>query len=1056
MWRWLGVLALVVSACSGSDPGIDGVGEDAIVHGTRIHPMPMRSRIIHQPPDNPSFTYYGGPLIGNAKVVEVLWGNGVAHATELGRFYGSIVASEYFDLLSEYGTEQRPIGRGSFVGLVTHPSPPGPVVDDVVVQTELARLLHQKILPENDDDTIYVVHFPPGVTITHSGAASCESFCAYHGSFRRNGDLVPYVVIPDLGGACSLGCGTADQLSNTTWVASHELAQVVTNPAIGFAANEASAPLAWFDPAVGEISDACAGSAQIGGFVVQTQWSRTDARCRFGSSQTSSFTIGVSPTAQTVRAGTSATILVGTTATAPDAPLIALEAAGLPDGVTASFNPPEVMPGKSSVLSFEASADAPGGTADITVRGRAAGDVTESTTVKLTVDSPRPGNDFSFEMSPVTQAVRRGQTVKFTATTAVLVGDAEPIMLTVSGLPSGVSGTFSPMIVGAGGSSELTISAGPGAALGSALLAITATARAKTRMASVSLDVEDVPPANDYTLAIAPASRTFVAGTTTTFTVSTNVTSGQPQNIALTASGLPSGVTYSFEPSMVVAGATSTLTLSAAAGAPGSTTPFTVTGTAPSGTRTTTATVTVEPAPPQNDFSVAIAPASRSLAAGQSTTFTLTTAVTSGNPVSVAFAISGLPTGVTAIFEPSSVLAGESATLRLEAALDASLGTVPLTVTGASTTGNHAAQAEITVTAPPPSDFGLAVAPSSQSVTAGDTVAYVVTTMALSGQPETIALSATSLPSGVSARFTPPSVLAGGTSTLELTADEDAAAGTDSFNVRGMSPSFTRSTSASITVTSLPPPSDFSLAVTPETRELLPGGMVTYSIVTAVTSGSAQTIALEVEGLPAGVTGSFNPTSVLAGGTSTLTLSASPTAPPAVKTFSVSGDAASGTRVDTAEIEVLPAPITNLIVNGDFETGDLTGWDVDVGVAVNVANAHHGGERSARVGSSTLYVHDSGLYQPIDVPSGKTTALTFWVYPRCPEIWGSQQAYVLDEDGFIIRTIFDACDDSGAWEKIAVDLTPYAGRSVYLYLRVRDYGFAMTWMYLDDVQAMSQ
>ena len=107
--------------------------------------------------------------------------------------------------------------------------------------------------------------------------------------------------------------------------------------------------------------------------------------------------------------------------------------------------------------------------------------------------------------------------------------------------------------------------------------------------------------------------------------------------------------------------------------------------------------------------------------------------------------------------------------------------------------------------------------------------------------------------------------------------------------------------------------------------------------------------------------------------------------------------AASGTRLDTAELEVLPPPITNLIENGDFETGNLNGWQIDVGTAVNVANAHHGGAHSARIGSSTLYVQDSALYQDMDVPSGKTTTLTFWALPRCPEFFGKQQAYILDE-----------------------------------------------------------
>ena len=99
-------------------------------------------------------------------------------------------------------------------------------------------------------------------------------------------------------------------------------------------------------------------------------------------------------------------------------------------------------------------------------------------------------------------------------------------------------------------------------------------------------------PGNDFSISVSPTSRTVTAGSSTTATVSTAVTSGSAQTVNLSASGLPSGASASFSPASVTAGGSSTLTINTSASTPSGTFNVTITGTG-SVTRTTTLALTV-------------------------------------------------------------------------------------------------------------------------------------------------------------------------------------------------------------------------------------------------------------------------------------------------------------------------------------------------------------------------------------------------------------------------------------------------------------------------------
>ncbi|MFG2874752.1 M28 family peptidase [Streptomyces sp. NPDC048337] len=78
---------------------------------------------------------------------------------------------------------------------------------------------------------------------------------------------------------------------------------------------------------------------------------------------------------------------------------------------------------------------------------------------------------------------------------------------------------------------------------------------------------------SDFSLALNPSSGTVQQGGTVTTTIATTITTGSAQSVTLTASGLPAGVSASFNPATVQSGQSSTLTLTATANAaPGAST----------------------------------------------------------------------------------------------------------------------------------------------------------------------------------------------------------------------------------------------------------------------------------------------------------------------------------------------------------------------------------------------------------------------------------------------------------------------------------------------------
>jgi hypothetical protein len=143
----------------------------------------------------------------------------------------------------------------------------------------------------------------------------------------------------------------------------------------------------------------------------------------------------------------------------------------------------------------------------------------------------------------------------------------------------------------------------------------------------------------DFSLAATPSSQTVTAGNSTSYTVTVSPLNGFTGPVSLSASGLPSGGTASFNPASISGGSgSSTLTISTINSTPASTSTITISGTSGSLSHTATASLAVSP---PCATTTANGPWQDAIFANQTGTFTADyDATPSASPINAVFGLS--------------------------------------------------------------------------------------------------------------------------------------------------------------------------------------------------------------------------------------------------------------------------------------------------------------------------------------------------------------------------------------------------------------------------------
>jgi uncharacterized membrane protein len=290
---------------------------------------------------------------------------------------------------------------------------------------------------------------------------------------------------------------------------------------------------------------------------------------------TPSIAVALSPAGQGLQQGTTgAPITVTITKTSiPGAVTLVLE--GAPPGMTATFDPAQVV-GATSSLTITASAAVPEGTYNLTVRATAAGAADATAPLQVVVSIPS-----SYTISVPDVAINQQGQADVTVT-LTRFNHASPVTLSLEAAPAGVTGSFNPAAPVGPRTSTLTIRVAASTPPGPHVVTVRGTtADLADRTTTFVLTVIAQAQGN-YALSTQPSGTVSVSrgggGMALVAVLQRSVDFTQP--VTLSVSGAPPGLTVTVPPD----GSTATrmpISISAAAGLPPGPYPITITGSTP-------------------------------------------------------------------------------------------------------------------------------------------------------------------------------------------------------------------------------------------------------------------------------------------------------------------------------------------------------------------------------------------------------------------------------------------------------------------------------------------
>ncbi len=272
--------------------------------------------------------------------------------------------------------------------------------------------------------------------------------------------------------------------------------------------------------------------------------------------------------------------------------------------------------------------------------------------------------------------------------------------------------------------------------------------------------------------------------------------------------------------------------------------------------------------------------------------------------VAVQCTLDGTPCGTGVVTYPGPTGALFTVTAATQWTATAGTHTLSWTISTSNdpNSGNNFGSRTFTVAAPPAFDFDITASPNALPAQPGQTLSAAVNVILKSGAAQPVTLTVSGQPGGVTASLNPTSGNPPFTSTLTVVLSSTVAPGTYPLTISGSGGGQTDSAIINLLVTGQ---SDFELVASPFSQVVTAGQTASYALVMNPSFGFNSIVSLAISGLPAGVTGSFNPQSGTPPFTSVLTLTLTTSVPAGNYAVTITASGGGKTHSATVALGVL-------------------------------------------------------------------------------------------------------------------------------------------------------
>jgi pseudomonalisin len=437
-------------------------------------------------------------------------------------------------------------------------------------------------------------------------------------------------------------------------------------------------------------------------------------------------------------------------------------------------------------------------------------------------------------------------------------------------------------------------------------------------------------PTPELTLTVAPGSIAVAAGASGAVTAQVHATGGSSSSpIVLSVSGAPFGVTAAFGSTAIAApGGSGILTISPAANAAIGSYPLTIKATYGALTETFPLILTITSA---TACTLTSSPGGITLNMGSASSVQVGCgSVQNGFSAALKLAVKGVPQGVSVTLSTSSILPGSGkATLTITTTSAAPAGTFPLTLT--ATGGAVTESLSIPLTINPAAAFTMTPSSAILTLMPGSSGRVAVSTANGGSFNSSIALSLSAAPKGVTASFSPATIVApgDGVSTLTIQTGGSATPGTYMLTIGAAGGGLTKVQTLALVIPG------FTFSAGSKTIGVGQGSTAAVGVsIAGLAGGFSSPMALSISSsgggrLPSGLSATFSPAGFAAPGAGSSMLALTAAANATAGAYSLTLTAAGGNVIETIPLSVSVTAPASFTLHSTFASFNLPAGGIE-------------------------------------------------------------------------------------------------------------------------------